>query len=172
MSKLQCLPRHLPLRWVHRIRIVEGLHRPKFRQDVLCSSLEVVDAGSPAVGRVPSLPADLKGVVQDGWGTGEVGVVATASEVGARVIGAEQGTWNKDTRSKVRVESTWAHNPVHQLWSGLITTDITLSQSPVWYDTVQYGELSRSTATKFELKINTHRIILYCISLHYVNANT
>ncbi len=35
----------------------------------------------------------------------------TASNVGARVIGAEHGTWNKDSRSKARAESTWAHYP-------------------------------------------------------------
>ncbi len=172
MPKLQCLPRHLPLRWVRRICVVEGLHRPKFRQDVLCGPLEVVDTGSPAVGRVLSLPAGLKGVVQQGRGAGEVGVVATASEVGAQVIRAEHGTWNKDTRSKVRVESTWAHYPVHQLWPGLITTDITLSQGPVRYDTIQYRELLRSTESKFELRTNTWRNEIQYNTIWYVNANT
>ncbi len=57
MPKLQCLPRHLTLRWVRRIRVVEWLHRPRLRLDVLCSPLEVVDACPPAVGRFPSLPA-------------------------------------------------------------------------------------------------------------------
>ncbi len=147
---------------------MEGLHRPRIRPVVPSSPLEVVDAGSPAVGRFPYLPAGLEGVVQDGWGAGEVDVVATASNVGARVIGAEHGTWNKDTRSKARAESSWAHYPVHQLWPDLITIAITLSRSPVQYDTVQYSteNFREVQQQNLNLGLNTR-----CNTIQYVNAN-
>ncbi len=61
VPKLQCLPRHLTLRWVCRTCVVEGFHRPKLRPDALCSPLEVVDASSPTIGRYTSLPAGSQG---------------------------------------------------------------------------------------------------------------